>query len=100
LSRLLFSLLVQTFVPEGPLVTGVAETIERRWGRKITAKGTYRDAGDGVAGGSSNRLVCGARNWCRIQACAQDGLYRFLMTVGALKIIGGTGSPINPVVIK
>jgi kynurenine formamidase len=32
--------------------------------------------------------------------CAADGQYRFLMTVGALKIIGGTGSPINPVVIK
>lgn len=32
--------------------------------------------------------------------CALDGQYRFLMTVGALKIIGGTGSPINPVVVK
>ncbi len=32
--------------------------------------------------------------------CAADGQYRFLMTVGALKIVGGTGSPINPVVVK
>jgi kynurenine formamidase len=32
--------------------------------------------------------------------CQEDGQYRFLMTVGALKIVGGTGSPINPVVIK
>ncbi len=32
--------------------------------------------------------------------CEKDGQYRFLMTVGALKIVGGTGSPINPVVVK
>lgn len=32
--------------------------------------------------------------------CADDGQYRFLMTVGALKIVGGTGSPVNPVVVK
>jgi hypothetical protein len=30
-------------VPDGPLVIGVDETIERRWGRKIAAKGVYRD---------------------------------------------------------
>jgi DDE superfamily endonuclease len=30
-------------VPSGPLVIGVDETLERRWGKKITAKGIYRD---------------------------------------------------------
>jgi hypothetical protein len=29
---------------QGPLVFGLDETIERRWGRKITARGIYRDA--------------------------------------------------------
>jgi hypothetical protein len=29
---------------QGPLVFGLDETIERRWGRKITARGVYRDA--------------------------------------------------------
>ena len=28
----------------GPLVFGIDETIERRWGRKIAARGIYRDA--------------------------------------------------------
>lgn len=42
-SRVLFGLLVEAFVPEGPLVVGIDETLERRWGPKIRAKGIYRD---------------------------------------------------------
>lgn len=40
----LFQELVQTFGPTGPLVFGLDETIERRWGRRIAARGIYRDA--------------------------------------------------------
>jgi hypothetical protein len=40
----LLRLLVEMFVPEGdPLVVGIDETLERRWGKKIAAKGVYRD---------------------------------------------------------
>ena len=42
-SRILLGLLVEAFVPEGPLVVGVDETLERRRGKKISAKGIYRD---------------------------------------------------------
>src|SRR4051794_17918020 len=43
-SRVLLGLLVKTFLAEGePLVIGVDETLERRWGAKIAAKGIYRD---------------------------------------------------------
>jgi hypothetical protein len=43
-SRILLRLLVKTFVPEGePLVVGIDETVERRWGKRIAAKGVYRD---------------------------------------------------------
>ena len=42
-SRVLLGLLVQTFVPQGPLVVGIDETLERRQGKKIGAKGIYRD---------------------------------------------------------
>jgi hypothetical protein len=38
----LLRFLVKTFVPSGPLVIGVDETLERRWGKKISAKGIYR----------------------------------------------------------
>lgn len=42
-SRILLSLLVSTFVPEGALVFAIDDTIERRRGERITAKGIYRD---------------------------------------------------------
>jgi hypothetical protein len=42
-SRVLLEVLVRTFVPNGPLVIGVDETLERRFGPKIAAKGIYRD---------------------------------------------------------
>ena len=42
-SRVLFGLLVEAFVPKGPLVVGIDETLERRKGPKIRAKGIYRD---------------------------------------------------------
>jgi hypothetical protein len=42
-SRILLQLLVRAFVAEGPLVLGIDETLERRWGPKIRAKGVYRD---------------------------------------------------------
>ena len=43
ISRILLQLLVNTFVPKGPIVIGIDETIERRRGAKIKAKGIYRD---------------------------------------------------------
>lgn len=43
LSRELLHLLVRTFVPTGPIVCGIDDTIERRRGAKIKAKGIYRD---------------------------------------------------------
>jgi hypothetical protein len=42
-ARQVLLLLVATFVPEGPLVIGIDDTIERRWGPKISARGIYRD---------------------------------------------------------
>jgi hypothetical protein len=43
-SRILLDSLVETFVAEGaPLVVGIDETLERRQGKKIAAKGIYRD---------------------------------------------------------
>jgi hypothetical protein len=39
----LLLLLVAAFVPAGPVVVGIDDTIERRWGVKIKARGIYRD---------------------------------------------------------
>ena len=43
-SRLLLRLLLRTFVPDGPLVFGIDDTLERRSGRRIRAKGVFHDS--------------------------------------------------------
>src|SRR2546430_118450 len=44
LSHLLLQVLIQIFVPtDAPIVVGIDETIERRRGAKIAARGIYRD---------------------------------------------------------
>ena len=42
-SRILLGLLVTAFAPRGPIVLGIDDTIERRRGKRIAAKGIYRD---------------------------------------------------------
>jgi hypothetical protein len=44
-ARLLLLLLVSLLAPSGPLVMGLDDTLERRRGAKIHAKGIYRDPG-------------------------------------------------------
>jgi hypothetical protein len=41
--RILLRLLLRAFVPTGPVVIGIDETIERRRGAQIAARGIYRD---------------------------------------------------------
>src|ERR671910_911399 len=43
LAQRLLLLLVAAFVPHGPVVVGLDDTIERRRGKRINAKGIYRD---------------------------------------------------------
>ena len=42
-ARCLLRLLVSSFVPDGPVIIGLDDTLERRWGAKIAARGIYRD---------------------------------------------------------
>ena len=43
MARRLLVMIIDRFVPDGPVVIGMDDTIERRWGRRITARGIYRD---------------------------------------------------------
>src|SRR3982751_4976264 len=42
-ARVLLGLLLDAFVPRGPVILGLDDTIERRRGKRIGAKGIYRD---------------------------------------------------------
>ena len=33
------------------------------------------------------------------EACAEEGRYEFMLTVNPLRVIGGTGSPVNPIAV-
>jgi hypothetical protein len=43
ITRMLLTMILDRFLPTGPVVIGIDDTIERRWGRKIAARGIYRD---------------------------------------------------------
>ncbi len=67
-SRVLLGLLVETFAPEGPLVLGVDETLERRQGKKIAAKGIYRDP---VRSSHSHFVKTSALRWVCVTLLAE-----------------------------
>jgi len=67
-SRVLLGLLVERFVPEGPLVVGVDETLERRRGKKIEAKGIYRDP---VRSSHSHFVKTSALRWVCVTLLAE-----------------------------
>jgi hypothetical protein len=59
LSRRLFGLLVSAFVPaDAPVVIGVDDTIERRWGARIKQRGIDRDPVRHRTATSSRRADC------------------------------------------
>jgi hypothetical protein len=43
-ARILLFELLNCFLPVGPVVVGIDETLERRWGAQIKKRGIYRDA--------------------------------------------------------
>jgi hypothetical protein len=68
-SRILLDSLVEAFVPEGdPLVVGVDETLERRQGKKIAAKGIYRDP---VRSSHSHFVKTSALRWICVVLLAE-----------------------------
>ena len=67
-SRILLGLLVERFVPDGPLVVGIDETLERRRGKKIAAKGIYRDP---VRSSHSHFVKTSALRWVCVTLLAE-----------------------------
>ena len=67
-SRVLLGSLVEAFVPNGPLVLGIDETLERRYGKKIEAKGIYRDP---VRSSHSHFVKTSALRWVCVTLLAE-----------------------------
>jgi len=61
LSGVLLGLIIRAFVPKGaPIVTAIDDTIERRWGCKISKRGIYRDP---VRSSKSHFVKCSGLRW-------------------------------------
>src|SRR3954463_12133375 len=67
-SRILLGLLVPAFVPSGPILVGLDDTIERRWGRKIQARGIYRDP---VRSSRSHLVKASGLRWVSLMLLAE-----------------------------
>lgn len=59
-ARNLLQLLIKAFVHQDTIVFGIDETLERRWGMKIKARGIYRDA---VRSSKSHFVKCSGLRW-------------------------------------
>lgn len=69
LARKLLIRLVETFLSdEEPLVFGIDETIERRWGRKIGPRGIYRDP---VRSSASHFVKTSGLRWLSVMLCCR-----------------------------
>jgi hypothetical protein len=66
-SRILLRLLISAFAASGVVVVGLDETIERRWGKKIKARGIYRDA---VRSSHSQAVKCSGLRWLSVMLLA------------------------------
>lgn len=59
-SRILLIQLLNCFLPTDPIVVGIDETIERRWGKRIEKRGIYRD---GVRSSGSHFVKSSGLRW-------------------------------------
>lgn len=78
LSQTLLLLLIRIFAPEGPIVMGGDETIERRRGECITAKGIYRDP---VRSSHKHFVKAGGLRWITLMVL---NAIPFAQRIGAL----------------
>lgn len=68
LSARLLPLLLATFLPHGPVVLGIDETLERRRGARIRAKGIYRDP---VRSSKSHFVKASGLRWISLMLLVQ-----------------------------
>ena len=59
-SKILLYILIRTFVKDKTIVVGLDDTVERRWGAKISKRGIYRDA---VRSSKGHFVKCSGLRW-------------------------------------
>lgn len=67
-SQILLRQWVSLFIPTGPLLLGLDDTIERRWGKRIAARGIYRDP---VRSSHSHLVKASGLRWLSLMLLVQ-----------------------------
>lgn len=83
-SQILLQMLVAVFVPSGTIVIGLDETIERRWGKRIKARGIYRDA---VRSSHSHTVKCSGLRWLSVMLLTEVGFARRVWALPFLSLL-------------
>ena len=68
--RLLLGELLAVLAPTGPVVMGLDDTIERRWGERIAARGIYRDPVRSALGSDYSKRSKYTTYWVALQSNA------------------------------
>ena len=84
LARRLLAVLVRHMVPAGPLVFGLDDTLERRRGAKITAKGIYRDP---VRSSHSHFVKASGLRWLSLMLLAPVSFARATWALPVLTVL-------------
>ncbi len=85
-ARILLGLIVDAFVPDGPLVMAVDDPIERRRGRRIKAKGIYRDP---VRSSEAHFVKTSGLRWMSL-ILVTDSAFSALLFLDAMRQAGVT----------
>lgn len=80
-ARILLSQLLNCFLADGPVVLGIDETLERRWGGRIRKRGIYRD---GVRSSGSHFVKSSGLRWISLMLLAPVG---WAKRIGALPFL-------------
>ena len=89
-SRLLLGVLVRLFVPGNePVIMGIDETIERRRGRKIAARGVYRDP---VRSSKEFFVKTNGVRWMRADAADSDPVGLPCLGLALFERVGSLGT--------
>ena len=84
LSAVLMGLLVNTFLPTGPVVVGMDETIQRRRGQQIRAKGIYRDP---VRSSKSHFVKASGLRWVSLMLLVNIPWAEIILTLPFLTVL-------------
>ena len=92
-SRILLRLLLATFVPRGPIVLGLDDTLERRRGRRIAATRLYRDP---VRSSRAHLATTSALRWLSVMLLVRVPWARRVWALPFFTALAPAGAPNDP----